>query len=99
MIPRDAQGILHVVALSGGKDSTCQAVLLKEREPRPYVYVCTPTGDELPELFAHWRSLGDLLGSRLIPIIGGTLGGEISRYGSLPNRRRALSGLARCQGC
>lgn len=35
---------LHVVALSGGKDSTAMALRLAEVEPREYTYVCTPTG-------------------------------------------------------
>ena len=42
----------HVVALSGGKDSTAMALELAEREPRDYVYVCTPTGNE-PEAIAE----------------------------------------------
>jgi hypothetical protein len=58
MWKRDNNGVLHVLALSGGHDSTALAFLLKDREPRPYNYVCTPTGDELPEMFAHWRNLG-----------------------------------------
>jgi hypothetical protein len=90
LYPRDENGVLHVVALSGGKDSTDLAFLLKEREPRPYVYVCTPTGDELPEMFEHWRWLGsdNVLGSRILPVVAGTLAGEIAGYGSLPSRRQ-----------
>ena len=45
----------HVVALSGGKDSTALALRLAEIEPREYIYVCTPTGNEPPEMFAHWK--------------------------------------------
>ena len=47
---RDEQGVAHIIGLSGGKDSTCLALLLKEHEPRPYNYVCTPTGNELPDM-------------------------------------------------
>jgi hypothetical protein len=78
----------HVVALSGGKDSTALAVLLKEREPRSYTYVCTPTGDELPEMFEHWLRLSDLLGGRILPVMAHTdLNGVIAEEGSLPNNR------------
>lgn len=84
---RDEDGVLHVVALSGGHDSSALAIELREREPRPYTYVCTPTGDELPEMFAHWRSLGERLGSRIIPVMGGTLKGVIASEGMLPNFR------------
>ena len=49
----------HVVALSGGKDSTALALRLAEVEPRDYIYVCTPTGNEPPEMFAHWNKLGE----------------------------------------
>ena len=47
----------HVVALSGGKDSTAMALRLAEIEPQDYVYLCTPTGDELPEMEQHWNGL------------------------------------------
>jgi len=37
----------HIIALSGGKDSTAMALRLKELNPnQPYVYVCTPTIEE-----------------------------------------------------
>ena len=88
LLPRDADGVLHVVALSGGKDSTAMALGLREQEPGiPHVYVCTPTGDELPEMFAHWRRLGDLLGRPIIPIVGGTLHGVCAEENALPNWR------------
>ncbi len=88
LLPRDSNGVLHVVALSGGKDSTAMALGLQEREPDvPRVYVCTPTGDELPEMFLHWRKLADLLGQPLIPIVGGTLKSICADEGALPNWR------------
>ncbi len=88
LITRDGHGIAHIVALSGGHDSTAMAVLLKEQNPNvPYNYVCTPTGNELPEMFAHWVELGNRLGKRIIPIVGGTLHGVIRREKMLPNFR------------
>lgn len=80
--------IKHVVALSGGKDSTAMALELAEREPRDYIYVCTPTGNEPPEMFEHWKNLGKLLGKPLTPVIGGTLTGLIQRQNALPNWRQ-----------
>lgn len=80
---------LHVVGLSGGKDSTAMALALAEREPRTYAYVCTPTGDELPEMEAHWARLEELLGERLIRLKSGkTLDSLIAGYGALPNWRQ-----------
>jgi 3'-phosphoadenosine 5'-phosphosulfate sulfotransferase (PAPS reductase)/FAD synthetase len=79
---------VHVVALSGGKDSTAMALRLAEIEPRDYTYVCTPTGDELPEMFEHWNRLGVLLGKPILPVMGGTLQGLIEGYGALPNWRQ-----------
>lgn len=89
MIQRDENGVAHIVALSGGHDSTIMSFLLKEREPRPYNYVITPTGDELPEMFEFWRWLGGdtALGRRLIPIVAGTLASVIKDQNCLPNFR------------
>lgn len=81
--------MLHVVALSGGKDSTAMALRLKELNPTTdYTYVCTPTGDELPEMFAHWRKLGDMLGKRIVPIMGGTLNSLVKEQNCIPNYAR-----------
>lgn len=77
-----------VVALSGGKDSTAMALRLAEIEPAPYEYVITPTGNELPEMFAHWRKLADILGAPLKPVGRTTLAGEIAHYKALPNWRQ-----------
>lgn len=78
----------HVVALSGGKDSTAMALRLAEVEPRDYVYVCTPTGDEPPAMFEHWLALGTLLGKPILPVMGGTLAGLIEQQNALPNWRQ-----------
>lgn len=79
----------HIVALSGGKDSTAMALRLAEVEPRSYVYVCTPTGDEPPEMFEHWKRCGELLGSSVLPIMGRTdLNGLIRQQNALPNWRQ-----------
>lgn len=78
----------HVVALSGGKDSTALALWLVENEPRDYQFVCTPTGNELPEMLEHWRRLGEMLGKPLLPVTSGkSLQGEIKRQRMLPNNR------------
>lgn len=64
------------------------ALRLAEVEPREYTYVCTPTGDELPEMFAHWRSLADRLGKPLVPVVGGTSKGLVQKQCALPNWRQ-----------
>ncbi len=57
----------HVVALSGGKDSTAMALRLHELNPDiEYSYICTPTGNEPPGLFEHWKLCEQLLGSKII---------------------------------
>ena len=79
---------LHVVALSGGKDSTAMALRLKELKPdTDFTYVCTPTGNELPAMFQHWSKLRETLGGKFIPIMGGTLEGIIDKEKMIPNWR------------
>lgn len=78
----------HIVALSGGKDSTAMALRLNEVEPRDYIYVCTPTGNEPDEMFAHWKNLGVLLGKPLVAVMADTLVGLIEKQNALPNWRQ-----------
>ena len=78
----------HIVALSGGKDSTALALRLVEVEPREYQFVFTPVGNELPEMIEHWNRLKALLPSPLIALTGGqSLAGLIRRQHVLPNWR------------
>ena len=58
----------HVVGLSGGKDSTALALWLVENEPRQYTFICNETGNELPEMRAHWADLEVRLGSPIVPV-------------------------------
>ncbi len=79
---------LHIVALSGGKDSTAMALRLVEVEPRDYIFVCTPTGDELPTMFEHWRQLGEKLEKPILPIMRHSLKGLTHQWNALPNWRQ-----------
>jgi len=90
----------HVVALSGGKDSTALALKLAEVEPRPYVYLITPTGDELPEMVEHWASLERRLGQPMLRITNRTLADWIDEYSALPNwRQRWCTRLLKIEPC
>lgn len=81
----------HIVALSGGKDSTALALRLRELNPTtPYQFVITPTGNELPEMEAHWQRLEDLLETqitRLNRYEGDGLAAVIKQEGMIPNFR------------
>ena len=81
---------LHVIALSGGKDSTAMALRLHELHPEiPFKLVCTPTGNEPEALFAHWQKLEAMLGKPIIHITGQfSLVGLIAKQGALPNWRQ-----------
>ena len=79
----------HIVAVSGGKDSTALALRLAEVEPREYTYVCTPTGDEGDEFYTHIRSLSTILGKPILPIMHPLgLNGLITKQNALPNYRQ-----------
>lgn len=77
----------HIVALSGGKDSTAMALRLSEIEPLDYEYAITPTGRELPEMHAHWRKLESLLGKPLLCIPAPSMVELIVKHSALPNFR------------
>lgn len=78
----------HVVGLSGGKDSTALALRLVEVEPRDYEFICTPTGDELPELFAHLSHLENLLGQPIKRLgVGKSMMQLIDELQMVPNFR------------
>jgi phosphoadenosine phosphosulfate reductase family protein len=79
--------VTHVVALSGGKDSTALALRLLEVEPRDYTYICTPTGDENQATVDHWSRLEDLLRAPIVRITNGTLDSWIEHFRALPNHR------------
>lgn len=82
---RDNQGIAHVVGISGGKDSVCLALALAEKEPRPYNYIYTPTGNELPEMVLHIKTIEKLLGSPIYALTNGTLVSIIHDNKMIPN--------------
>lgn len=64
------------------------ALLLAEREPRDYLFVCTPTGNELPDMVAHWDNLEKWIGKPLIRIRHKLdLEGLIIFFNALPNDR------------
>ena len=77
----------HVLALSGGKDSTALALAMREREPDvDLTYVYTPTGDELPEMQEHWKNLECMLGKPVVNVSDGfTMRDLVRHYRMLPN--------------
>ena len=63
------------------------ALRLAEVAPQDYVYICTPTGNELDPMFDHWKKVSALLGKPLTPIVGGSLITLIRQEGMIPNHR------------
>ncbi|NIP95843.1 MAG: phosphoadenosine phosphosulfate reductase family protein, partial [Akkermansiaceae bacterium] len=53
----------HILALSGGKDSTALAILMREKHPDlPIEYCFADTGRELPDLYRFLDDLEGFLG-------------------------------------
>jgi hypothetical protein len=77
----------HIVAISGGKDSTAMALRLCETEPLDYEFCITPTGRELPEMISHWKRIECYLERPLIHVPGPSLNELILKYKTLPNWR------------
>lgn len=79
----------HIVGLSGGKDSTAMALRLREIHPEiDYQFVCTPTGNELPAMLAHWDHLEELLEAPVLKVNAGvSLVGLIAKQKAIPNWR------------
>jgi len=76
------------------------ALRLAECEPREYVYLCTPTGNELPEMATHWDRLEGLLGTPLTRITNRTLTYWIDHFHALPNwRMRWCTRLLKIEPC
>jgi len=76
----------HIVGLSGGKDSTALALRLAEVEPRKYIYICNETGNELPDMKAHWDKLETILGEPIQRVRHArSLIEEIEKINMLPN--------------
>lgn len=64
------------------------ALRLAEVEPRDYEYLITPTGNELPEMFAHWKRLAEMLGKPLTVLTcGKSLQRLIADMRMIPNFR------------
>ena len=79
---------LHVVGLSGGKDSTALALWLVENEPREYTFICNTTGNELPEMLLHWARLEQILKTPITQVIDGRgLINLCQEMNALPNFR------------
>ena len=64
-------------------------VRLKELHPEiDFRFVITPTGDELPEMYDHWRRLEALIGTKLTVVTSGkSLQGLIRDQKMLPNHK------------
>lgn len=56
--------MLHIVSLSGGKDSTAMLLMMLERKmPVDYILFCD-TGVEFPEMYEHLQKVDDYIGEK-----------------------------------
>jgi PP-loop superfamily ATP-utilizing enzyme len=77
----------HILAFSGGKDSTACGFLLAKQGVR-FEALFTPTGNELPEVRAHVEAMVARWGAPLIIPKGPTLLELIQGFQALPNWRQ-----------
>ena len=78
----------HVIAFSGGKDSSAMAAHMIELHPEiNFEYIYTPTGDELPEMKAHIKHMEKILGGPINTIAQKTLSELVVEMNMLPNFR------------
>ncbi len=84
-MPEDGRD--HVIAFSGGKDSTAMLLRLMEIEHRDYHVITTPTGNELPGLHEHVDRVEDMIGLPVKRLKNGTLESWMEQWNALPNSR------------
>ena len=61
----NAQRVVHVLGISGGKDSTALAVYMRDRVPDMHYYFCD-TGEELPETYEYLDAVETYLGKPVV---------------------------------
>jgi 3'-phosphoadenosine 5'-phosphosulfate sulfotransferase (PAPS reductase)/FAD synthetase len=74
---------------------------LAEVEPREYVYLITPTGDELPDMLRHWERIECLLGQKLTRVSTVTLNElvQIQNMALPSHRMRYCTRMLKIQPC
>lgn len=82
-----ARSTRQIAAFSGGKDSTAMVLAMLDRGESIDGLLVTPTGDELPDLWAHWDRIAARVGCELIRPKAPTLREAIDAVGGLPNFR------------
>jgi PP-loop superfamily ATP-utilizing enzyme len=91
---------LHVVALSGGKDSTALSLRMLELGIPVDYYLTTPTGDELPEVNEHLTRLEVELDAHFLRPATQTLDSLVDHFRMLPNHRaRWCTRMLKIQPC
>jgi hypothetical protein len=83
-----AEGSAHVVAISGGADSTYMTLQLLRRFPeREWLLFCTPTGDEYADMVAHWERLECIFKQPIERVRNRNMDFWIRFFNALPNWR------------
>ena len=66
-----SRAVLRLASAAADRGKAKENGRLAEVEPRRYEYICTPTGDELPDMLAHWGRLESILGQPIIRLDSG----------------------------